>query len=253
MAVRLLAAAACGLTLLFMGMALIAVGMDWANTMISFMSDRDLYRHVFLFDTRTDTLWRLQPTISINNGSYTWLDDGDHLVITSCRVTLCSYRALDIYSGRVSVLDQDIGLRANRRRAISPDGTRLVLASPQRGNIVVLNRSTRDQAQLTNDSALDKSPVWSPDGTRIAFVSNRDGNNEIYVMGSDGSQQRRLTDNPCSDSEPEWSPDSQSILFTSDCSGRDQIYILRVDGGDPQRLLASESNDSLPLWRPSTG
>ncbi|NIM52761.1 MAG: hypothetical protein GTO22_26535, partial [Gemmatimonadales bacterium] len=45
----------------------------------------------------------------------------------------------------------------------------------------------------------DREPAWSPDGTRIAFASNRDGNYEIYVMDADGSNPVRLTDNPAGD------------------------------------------------------
>ena len=60
------------------------------------------------------------------------------------------------------------------------------------------------QTRLTYMSRTDDYPVWSPDGTRIAFYSNRDGNDEIYVMNTDGTDQTRLTDNPAADSSPAW-------------------------------------------------
>jgi Tol biopolymer transport system component len=53
---------------------------------------------------------------------------------------------------------------------------------------------------------LDRLPVWSPDGRMVAFVSRRDGNEEIYVMNADGSGQRRLTRTPWNDKSPAWSP-----------------------------------------------
>ena len=53
--------------------------------------------------------------------------------------------------------------------------------------------------------------MWSPDGSKIAFVSDRDGNDEIYVMNADGSNQTRLTNNTVTDISPVWSPEDSSI------------------------------------------
>ncbi len=59
---------------------------------------------------------------------------------------------------------------------------------------------------LTNSPREDAGPVWSPDGSRIAFDTYRDGNQEIYVMNADGSGQTKLTNNPEPDYNPAWSP-----------------------------------------------
>jgi dipeptidyl aminopeptidase/acylaminoacyl peptidase len=63
-----------------------------------------------------------------------------------------------------------------------------------------------DVHRLTDSPGLDEGPVWSPDGTKIAFSSARDGQQEIYVMNADGSDQRRLTNNPARDESPDWQP-----------------------------------------------
>ena len=75
---------------------------------------------------------------------------------------------------------------------------RFGLADPRNG----LGYPTR----LTDDPANDGVPAWSSDGSRIAFMSDRDGNWEIYVMNADGSDQARLTDNPADDGIPAWAP-----------------------------------------------
>ena len=73
-------------------------------------------------------------------------------------------------------------------------------------------------------------PVFSPDGTKIAFQSNRDGNAEIYVMNRDGSGIRRITNHPLSDTTPTWSPSGNQIAFVSDRTGSPQIYVVDADG-----------------------
>ena len=73
--------------------------------------------------------------------------------------------------------------------------------------------------RLTNHPAGDGHPSWSPDGRHIAFASDRDGNVEIYVMGSDGSNPRRLTNHSAGDGHPSWSPDGRHIAFASDRDG----------------------------------
>ena len=78
-------------------------------------------------------------------------------------------------------------------------------AFPSNGNIFTMKLDGTDLLQLTNHPS-NVSPQWSPDGQMIAFVSNRDGNNEIYTMHSDGSNQTRLTNTNANDENPVWQP-----------------------------------------------
>jgi TolB protein len=91
-------------------------------------------------------------------------------------------------------------------------------------------------------------PVYSPDGTRIAFMSGRDGNPEIYVMNADGSNSRRLTNHPAGDGTPTWSPNGQQIAFVSDRTGTPQIYIMGLDGSNVRRITMNESWADQPTW-----
>jgi len=85
---------------------------------------------------------------------------------------------------------------------------------------------------------------------KIAFVTNRDGNNEIYIMSADSSGQTRLTDNPADDRHPSWSPDGRRIAFSSDRDGNMEIYVMNADGSGVTRLTNNSAPDIEPAWSP---
>ena len=98
-----------------------------------------------------------------------------------------------------------------------------------------------------NQSAFGTSPGPNE---QIAFYSERDGNQEIYVMNADGSNQTRLTNNPGNDSDPSWSPDHTMIAFESDRDGNSNIYVMNADGSNQNRLTNNPADDSNPRWSP---
>ena len=92
----------------------------------------------------------------------------------------------------------------------------------------------------------------SPNGESVVFRSQRDGNDEIYVMGSDGVNQTRLTDNPFPDVQPRWSPGGDWIVFASSREGNFEIYVMRMDGTGLTRLTEAPAADNLPDWNPDS-
>jgi Tol biopolymer transport system component len=92
-------------------------------------------------------------------------------------------------------------------------------------------------------------PAWSPDGSRIAFTSNRTGRSGIYVMRADGSQTRKLTISDDGDVRPSWSPDGRRIVFAR--SGRGRLYVIDADGRNLRTLTRTVAvADSDPAWSP---
>ncbi|MFC2046490.1 TolB family protein, partial [Chloroflexota bacterium] len=102
---------------------------------------------------------------------------------------------------------------------------------------------------------------WSPDGKRIAFVSDRHGNDEVYVMtgaygtmvnGTDagGSELTRLTDSPGDDSYPTWSPDGTCLAFVSRGADAWELYVMNADGTGLKKLVDDVAWGSGPSWAP---
>lgn len=112
-------------------------------------------------------------------------------------------------------------------------------------NLEVYTKDAAGEHNLTRHSAVDWFPAWSADHTKIAFASDRDGNQEIYVMQADGSNPRRLTDAPGDDLYPMWW--GNVVYFMSDrdvpfADGQIGLYRIDLDAANPQieRVQPSE-------------
>jgi TolB protein len=91
-------------------------------------------------------------------------------------------------------------------------------------------------------------PAWSPDGSRIAFSSKREGSFDVYVMEADGSETRRLTTTSADEGDPTWSPDGRRIVFARGTSG--DLYVVNADGTEARPLVVGAASDTQPAWSP---
>jgi Tol biopolymer transport system component len=193
-----------------------------------------------------------------------WSPDGERITFQTLRDG-----NLEVY-----VVDADGGGEENLTQfpledcwpSWSPDGTKILFYS-RRGGIIILgedapkltpnnlevmvmNADGTDARNLTHNSATDWLPSWSPDGTKIAFQSDRDGVGEIFVMASDGSNPTNLTNHPALDGWVAWSPDGEKIAFVSDRDGNYEIYVMNADGTGQVRLTSNAEWDAGPTWSP---
>ncbi|MDO4320793.1 MAG: S41 family peptidase [Bacteroidales bacterium] len=129
-----------------------------------------------------------------------------------------------------------------RNVAISPDGR--TIAFTFRGDIYTVPVSGGRAAQLTTNAAYDSAPVWSPDGSQIAFMSTRDGSGDIFVMPSTGGTAKRLTTHSGQETPLGWL-DSETVIFSAyDKPDRhaaqgdfaSQVYTVRTDASRPAML-----------------
>jgi len=126
----------------------------------------------------------------------------------------------------------------------------------QPGHIYVIYENGAGQTMITNNAKSDRDPDWSPDGTRIAFSSNRGGNFDIYTMYPNGTFFANVTNTPdCDEYEPAWSPDGSKIAFTQICfdwsNPRFHIVATGANGGGETWWLKPEDAHVMgPTWSP---
>ena len=101
---------------------------------------------------------------------------------------------------------------------------------------------------LTDHPATDWFAVWSPDDQEIAFISDRAGSNDIWVVSSDGGEPRRITTHPAKEEFPEWSRDGAYIIFESSRTEPPRLFRIPLAGGEPEQV--TEGAAWVSSWSP---
>ena len=123
--------------------------------------------------------------------------------------------------------------------AIAPDGSEIAFVSG--GDIWTVPAAGGEARLLVSHPATESRPLYSPDGHRLAFISTRTGNGDIYLLTLDTGDLKRLTFDDSNDQLDGWSADGRWIYFTSssrDISGMNDIFRVSVDGGTPMQVTA---------------
>jgi TolB protein len=192
------------------------------------------------------------------------LSTGSALVLTprfSPTTQLITYTSFESGNPKVFLMNIDSGQRElvgnfpNMTFAprFSPDGQRIVLSfgTPEgNANIHEMDLRNRQTRRLTDTTAIDTGPSYSPDGRAIVFESDREGTQQIYVMNADGSGQSRISFGEGRYSTPVWSPRGDYIAFTKQLDGRFLIGVMKPDGSG-ERILTSGFHNEGPTWAPN--
>ncbi|NOZ63211.1 MAG: hypothetical protein GXO74_16280 [Calditrichaeota bacterium] len=122
-----------------------------------------------------------------------------------------------------------------RHPALSSDGK--TIAFSYMGDIWTVPSTGGRAIQLTNHTAYDQKPIWSPNGKWIAFTSDRQGNNDVYLIPADGGIPRQITFHTNSDEATDFTPDGKWVIFRSNRSSMSGLFKIPVAGGNAQPIL----------------
>ncbi len=166
--------------------------------------------------------------------------------MTAVPMTRCSGYSIAAVLAALLLLG---GGTAAAQRAAEPPLPAIV-ATGATGTAAVLADGTWS-VELSALHADDTDAAVSPDRLRVAFVSERDGNPEIYVADSRTGDAQRLTRNRrAADLRPAWSPDGRSIVWQSGLPGAADLFVMRTDGSSKRRLVGGAGDDGDPAWSP---
>ena len=135
-----------------------------------------------------------------------------------------------------------------RDARISPDGTEIVFC--YKGDIYKVPSQGGTATQLTTQASYEANPVWSPDGKKIAFASDRNGNFDLFIMSANGGVAQRLTSHSASEIPSAFTPDGQYVLFSASIQdpassalfpsgAMTELYKVPVNGGQTEQVLAT--------------
>jgi TolB protein len=125
-----------------------------------------------------------------------------------------------------------------------------VAKSPGRFQLIVADSDGFNAIPVVNSAEPIISPSWSPDGSRLAYVSFEGRKPSVYVQNVGSGQRTLLTRASGNQSAPSWSPDGGRIVFASSQSGGTQLFVAGADGSNAKRLTSSGAIDTAPNWAP---
>lgn len=220
---------------------------------IAFRANRDAIRPALYLMNADGSRQRALVSDGRFNEFPAWWPDGSRLLFDSDALGPFQIFSFELASGIVTPLLPETPTADDAVAAVSPDGARIAFQSRRGGDayqIYTVGSGGADLVRLTFTSARNDHPAWSPDGRTLAFVSERSGRRELFLMNADGTDQRALVVDQGDIRLPRFSPDGRWIVFSSNRDGDFDLYLVSVDGKEFRRLTDHPADDYSPDWQP---
>ena len=224
-----------------------------AMTAIAFVSDRESQgsKEIFLMDYDGHAQRRITGHISTSL-SPVWARDGSGLVYLSYFEGRPGVYWADLVTGRKTAIVAEE--QPAYSPSLCPDGeTLLVARRTSNMGLFAVPRSGGSPRQLTRSSRIDTNPECSPDGTRVAFTSERSGTPQIYLMGIDGTDLQRVTFEGRYNEGASWHPDGSRLVYSrrADRGDRHDIAVVDLVTGQDQLLTTGPGSHENPSFSPN--
>jgi Tol biopolymer transport system component len=219
------------------------------NTLRQWLAERDSFSILETVDVHTGVrtvLKEFDYVIEAPN----WTRDGRHLVYNS-RGHMYTY---ELATSVVEEMETGLAIDCNNDHVLSPDNKEIAVSHftyEDAASRIYILPFKGGAPRLVTENAPSYLHGWSPDGKRLAYCAERNGQYDIYTISVAGGDEIRLTNTPGLDDGPEYSPDGRHIWFNSTRTGLMQIWRMEVDGSSPTHMVKENANCWFPHVSPN--
>ncbi len=237
---------------------------------IVFVSDRDGFSDIYLMSALDGRIIRRllkggrsgkYQSLSAFRSTMCWGPDSRRVAFVARAVERHVLYLMDIENGDI-LGEFSTDLDGMNSPSWSPDGERIVVAGLKDGfsDLYEITISDGRIRRLTEDIYDERAPIWSRDGTSLAYSSDEPWfepmfspievarTHDIFLLDVAGGERRRLTHSLANDQHPAWSPDGKQIVFVSDRSGTDDLHLLDIDRMEVSQLTHVMGGLTTPSW-----
>ena len=178
-----------------------------------------------------------------------WTRDGRYLVYNA-RGRLYTY---ELGTGEIRAIDTGLAIDCNNDHVLSPDNSQLAVShftNEDATSRIYIVPFAGGEPRLVTEKGPSYLHGWSPDGKRLAYCAERNGQYDVYTISVNGGAETQLTDTPGLDDGPEYSPDGGVIWFNSTRTGLMQVWRMKADGSEQTHVVREDANCWFPHVSP---